>query len=131
MSIINTSFGQLNKYIFFPDNYFFNTNYAFIHNWIANIKHQGSPDDNQWFYKSLLFYFFPKHESKIHFSKIKFLWHKTVARELTYDSILCSKWFPQFWNLYALYFSSPRKESKLKKEKHKKYVLQFLEINIY
>ena len=52
MSIINTSFGQLNKYTYFPDNYFLNTNFAFIRNWIANIEHQGSPDDNQWFHKS-------------------------------------------------------------------------------
>ena len=98
MSIINTSFGQLNKYIFFPDNYFFKTNYVYIHNRIANIEHQGFPDDNQSLHKSLLSYFFPKHESEIHLSKIKFLWNKTVAGELIYDSILCSKWFPQFWN---------------------------------
>ena len=76
---------------------------------MANIEDQGSRDDNESFHKSLLSYFFPKYESEIHFSKIKFLWHKTLAGELIYDSILCSKWFPQFWNFYAI-FSSPEKQ---------------------
>ena len=83
---------------------------------MANIEHQGSRDDNQSFHKALLSYFFPKYESEIHFSKIKFLWHKTLAGELIYDSILCSKWFPQFWNFYAIYSSCPRKTKKKKKQ---------------